>query len=468
MSATTVTEQLAAAAAAIRYERLPAEVVDHAKWLIIDAFACAIGAFRSDSGVVARRVAHELGGPQEATLIGERTRVSCAAAIMANQTMIRYLDYNDVIALPRGPGVLIACHPSGALPVALALAEREGASGAQLIEALVAGYEVAGRMLDAFPTSLELRGFHHGCVLPYAAAAMSAKLLHLDEPMTVHAMGIAGSLAVALDILDAEGEDYTMTKNLADGLLAERGVLGALLARQGFTAPSRVIEGNKGLAQVMFGDAASIDMPAERDRYWISDTRIKSLCAEGTTHGALAGIASIVERERLTPEDIVAIRIRSNQRTVRHTGDPTKRYPRNKETADHSTYYLAAIAVLEGRITPRSFSPAKYADPLVHSLIAKVSMEHGAEFDHNSPSAEVTIVTHDGRACRQRVDGATLKGMPQNPMNADDIRAKFHECAEGLLPSARVERFVDVATGLDTLADPGVLFDLAVVAGERS
>lgn len=465
MADTTVTQQLSAAADAIRYDDLPAEVIDHAKWLIVDAFACAIGAYNSDSAAVARQVAGEMGGPEEATLIGERTRVSCSAAIMANQTMIRYLDYNDVIALPRGPGVLVACHPSGALPVVLAVGERERATGAEVIEALVAGYEVAGRMLDAFPTSLELRGFHHGCVLPYASAAMSAKLLGLDREMSVNAMGIAGSLAVALDILDAEGEDYTMTKNIADGLLAERGVLGAMLARRGFTAPARVVEGNKGLAHVMFGDPSGYRVAAERERYWISDTRIKSLCAEGTTHGGLTGIARIVDREKLEPGDIASIRIRSNKRTVYHTGDPTKKYPANKETADHSAYYLAAMAVLEGRITPRSFSPEKYEDPVVRSLIDKVTLEHGPEYDHNSPSAEVVITTSDGRSLRERVDGSELKGMPQNPMSARDIREKFYECSEGLLSSDRVDRFVDTAMDLDRLADVRALFELVEIGG---
>src|SRR5690606_18106101 len=117
--------------------------------------------------------------------------------------------------------------------------------------AMVAGYEITGRLLAGFRISLEVRGFHHGSTLVYSAVAMSGKLLGLTEEQIAQGMGLAGSLTVGLDILDAEGEEYTMTKNLADGMISERGYTASLLAQAGFTGPLRIVEGSKGFAQVV-------------------------------------------------------------------------------------------------------------------------------------------------------------------------------------------------------------------------
>ena len=100
-----------------------------AKRLIIDALACGIGGYRSPTGRAALKYATKVSQSPEATLIGSGERVSASAAIIANQAMWRYLDYNDDLPIPIGPGDLVAAHPSGALPVALAVAEKTNASG---------------------------------------------------------------------------------------------------------------------------------------------------------------------------------------------------------------------------------------------------------------------------------------------------------------------------------------------------
>src|SRR5690606_21957431 len=111
------------------------------------------------------------------------------------------------------PGVIISTHPSGSIPVALAVAEMYGRSGKALISSIVAGYEVIGLLLNGMRTSLEGRGFHNGCVHAYGGAAMAGLLLNLSPDQLCQAMAIAGSLSLGLDILDAEGEEYTMAKN---------------------------------------------------------------------------------------------------------------------------------------------------------------------------------------------------------------------------------------------------------------
>jgi 2-methylcitrate dehydratase len=448
----TITQQLADIALGFQYDTIPAEARDVSKRLIVDALACGIGGYHSETGRIVRDFAAEYGPRPEASLIGTNLRVSCSAAIIANQAMLRYLDYNDDLPIAVGPGNLVAAHPSGALPVAFAVAERVGASGAQLIETMVAGYEVIGRLLAGFKTSLEVRGVHHGSVLPYAGCAMAGRLLGLKSSEIAHAMGIAGSLTVGLDILDAEGEEYTMTKNLADGMLSERGYAAAQMAKRGLTGPERIIEGHKGFAEVLLGGTNMFVWAAERrGEPWILNAVIKGMCAEATTHGHLQATTSLVREHKLVPEDIALISIRTNQRSVYHTGDPVKKYPRNKETADHSAYFLTAMAVIQGKITPRIYAQANFTDPTVIGLIEKIALVHGPEYDAIVPAAEVTIELRNGSRLVRRVDKDDLVGEPTNRMSDARLRAKFVECTEGIMTPSEVDRIIEQCLSLEKL-----------------
>ncbi|MSO93347.1 MAG: MmgE/PrpD family protein [Rhodospirillales bacterium] len=445
----SVTKNLAEVALDLNFERIPGEAVEQAKLLIADTLACAIGGYDSKTGRICRETAKEISGPPEATIIGETTKVSCSAAVLANEPMIRYLDYNDDMSIALAPGDIAAAHPSDALPVAFAVGEKLGASGKDVIAAMVAGYEVIGRLLEGYATSLEVANFHHGTALPYGACAMAGRLMGLDAEQISMAMGIAGSFTVALNILDAEGEEYVMTKNLVDGCLAERGLLAAILAKKGLTGPSRIIEGNKGFAHAIFGAPDKFKLKPAGNRLWVLTTTVKGMCAEAYTHGHIRATTHLVKQYGIKPEQIESITIRTNKRTCFHTGDPVKKYPKNKETADHSSYFLTAMAVLEGAVTPRIYKDENYSDPRVIALIDRTTLEHGPEFDAIVPAAEAIITTKDGKRYRKRVEREDLKGDPRNRMNANDIRTKFVECAGEAMPVEQIDRIMDACMALD-------------------
>ena len=121
-----------------------------------------------------------------------------SSAIIANETMVRYLDFNDVLYFPKSPGKIAGAHPSDALPVALAVGECQHSSGKEVIGAMVAAYETIGTMTDAFAEGLTPMGFHHGSVMPFAGAVIAGKLIKLNVEQMTHAMGIGASAAVGL------------------------------------------------------------------------------------------------------------------------------------------------------------------------------------------------------------------------------------------------------------------------------
>jgi 2-methylcitrate dehydratase len=460
MAELSVTQKLARLAMSTSYDAISPEARDMAKRLIIDALACGVGGYKSATGRAAHAYAKRFAEPGEATLIGSGVRVPCSTAIIANQAMIRYLDYNDDLPIPIGPGDLVAAHPSGSLPVALTLAEARKVTGRALLEAMVAGYEVTGRLLAGFKVSLEVRGAHHGSTLLYSAVAMAGRLLGLSSDQIAHGMGIGGSISIGLDILDAEGEEYTMAKNLADGMISERGYTAALLAASGFTGPLRIIEGNKGFAQVVLGGHHMFGWPNE-GREWILNTVIKALPAEATTHGHVTATCRLVREHHLTPDMIERIVVRTNKRTVHHTGDPVKKYPQNKETADHSSYFLTAMAVLEGAITPKIYIEHNFTDPRVRAIIDKVDLEYGPEFDDIIPAGQVTMHLKDGRSVTKRIERHDLAGEPSNRMTDAALRAKFLECAAGVLPDARADQIIETCLTLEKLDDVSPLMPMA-------
>ena len=464
----TIATKLAAAALRFDASTLSDDVRDVAKRLIIDALACALGGYASPTGRAVREYAARSGGSAQCTLIGSLERAAISPTIIANQAMLRYLDLNDAMMAAIGPGIMAGLHPSGSLPVAMAVCEANGKTGLDLIASLVAGYEVMGLLLRGLRMSLEARGFHNGCLHAYGGAAVAGYLLGVSREQLAHAMGIAGSLSVGLDILDAEGEEYTMTKNLADGMIAERGYVAVELARCGMTGPIGIIEGNKGFARALLGGAETFVWEHnDDDPPCILQTFVKGMCADATTHGHLRATLGLVIDHDIAPEAISGITIRTSSRAVHHTGDPVKRYPRNKESADHSSHFLTAMAVLAREITPSIFSEANYSDPRVRTLIDKTTLEHGPEFDAEIPAAEVTIQLHDGRELIRRVDRSSLAGDPRARLTDAALKAKFVECAGDLITADQIDRIVQTGLDLEHVPDIGTLIALTKVNGEQ-
>jgi 2-methylcitrate dehydratase len=452
----TMTRTLAEEAVAFSYDALAPEVRHQAKRHILDTLACAVGAFDTDSCVAAREVAKELTPLPQSTLIGETQKVGLSSAIIANETMIRYLDFNDVLYFAKSPGKIGGAHPSDALAAVFAVAEWQKSSGRQIIEATVAGYQTIARIVDGLAEGLSPVGFHNGTVMPYGGAVIAGKLLHMNAEQITHAMGIGGSTAIGLGVNDAEGEEYNNTKNMADGFMVERGVLGAILARRGVTGPERILEGNKGFAHSVLRGIGNFTLKPAPNEPYIMQARTKFFPTESTIQGHLSALSELVIEHNLTADDIAGVTVRTNKRAIEHNGDPAKKYPNNKETADHSAYFMTALCIVgQGRVTPFSFNDAAYRDATIRRLTDLVVLKHVAEYDPIPPAAEVEIRLSSGKILKRRVDHP--KGNAGNKMTDDDLRDKFIDCANGRLKDSQIDRIVETCFALESLDDVGTL-----------
>src|SRR5258706_2152123 len=232
----TIAQDIARWLEEMRYEELRANVVARAKRVILDTLGCALGAMDAEPVRLARRVVALQGGNGQATVIGVGGKVSCDQAAFLNGMALRYLDYNDYIALGRPHHASINVAP------ALAVAEMQGASGKDLLLAFVAGYELEVRLRDAIAAKEQEGWDGTSIVAQYASAATAGKLLRLDTAKLANALAIAGSNANTLGEV-RRGAEMTPAKGSAEPMAVRNGVFAALLAREGLTYPLTMLDG---------------------------------------------------------------------------------------------------------------------------------------------------------------------------------------------------------------------------------
>ena len=443
------------------FQDMSDEEIHAVKRALLDMLACAIGGYPSDSSKIIRNLIEEQGGKQEATVIGSGTKVPCANAAFANGTMVRYLDYNDTYWRMSGK-FRFGVHPNEFIPATLAVGERQHSSGKEIITSIMLSYDLAARFIDATSRlPLDNRGWHYSTIAGFVVPLYVGKLLKLSQEQLIHALGIAGVHSATLGIIDASGELYNMTKNIGLPQIAHNGIMAALLAQQGFTGPGRVIEGNRGfVSTIMGGDYDLKILTTPREQAAILQTDIKGLAAEHTTQGALNAVLKLVKDHDLLPDQIASIQIEATTRTAEHTGDPAKRHPQDKETADHSLYYLVAVAIIDGVVGPGQYTEDKLKSPQIHSLIDKITVEANPELDAFVQAGIAHIDTTDGRTLSCRVDYP--KGNHCNPLTDEELAEKFRGVTLPLFGEEQTQRIVDCVYRLERLDDIAELNSLTV------
>jgi 2-methylcitrate dehydratase PrpD len=178
-----------------KFEDLPAEVVTHAKKIVMDNISCGLGGRKTLEGDVLVNIAKEMGGKPQATIIGDATRVSCEQAAQVNRVITNMLDYDDDCLNPN-----IGHMSSLLVPVALAIGEYANVSGKDLITALVLGYEVINRLREAVDPSEEafLKTFEKidFSGLAFGATTVAGRLLGLNAEQMTNAYGLTGYVRI--------------------------------------------------------------------------------------------------------------------------------------------------------------------------------------------------------------------------------------------------------------------------------
>ena len=455
-------ERLSRYGQSLGYDDLPSAVVDEVKRRVLDSLGCALGAWNALPCRIARRIAQSVNVTSGATLWGTNHRTLPDLATFANGALVRHLDFNDTY-LAKEPA-----HPSDNIAAILAVGETSHASGKRVIQAIALAYEVQCRLCDA--AALRPRGWDHVTYGPFSSALAAAKTMKLSDTQTLQAINLAGVANIALR--QTRVGDLSMWKACAFSNAARNGVFAAMLAQRGMTGPSPIFEGEKGFMKLVSGP---LELPlfggekglSEPSTFKILDTYIKQYPVE--YHAQTAVEAALAVREDMRKAEgvdavagITDVEIGSYDVAIEIIGrDPEKWKPRTRETADHSFPYCVAVALLDGRVTVRSFEAKRLTDPILHALILKVRVVPQPEFADCYPQAmptRLTVRTNMGKEYVKQVDYPL--GHPKNPMSDHEIEDKFRRLAVGKFDRDRMKNVIDVVWKLDQLKDISSLMPL--------
>jgi 2-methylcitrate dehydratase PrpD len=433
----TIAEILADFTSSLEFSKVPDEVRDRAKMRILDFLGVALAGSVIASSRIMTDVIMELGGKPESTVIGQKEKVACTNAALANGTMAHASDYDDDHRSS-------TMHPGSAVvPAALAMAEREGCGGVRLIEAVLAGYEVACRVGDAFLGTQYDEGFHPtGTCGVFASAAAAAKIIGLPPKETVWAFGIAGAQAAGLEEWKADG---SWTKRMHPGKAAQSGILAVLLAQRGYTGPATIFEGKygflNGFSYNRTYDTSKI-IQGLGEKYRGHDTAFKPYPCCRFLHQIIDGVLEIVKEQDIQPEAVKEIRVRTFKVAIDTLMKPEERRyrPQNVVDAQFSIPFTVGAAVARRRVTLQEFTDEAIKDRVILGVAAKVKGEEDPECTKGYPEKFPTIIEMDlteGRTVSRYVDipsgDPSKKEYESDPSRFnDDLISKIRQLIGGV------------------------------------
>ena len=408
----------------------PPEVRQVTRRYLLDWLGSALAGGELRPPTIARELVASLGGHPQATVLGDGTRTSAPLAAFANAAAAHVLEMDDLDrASISHPGAPI-------IAAALAGAEREGADGDALLDAIAIGYEVSIRVGEALgPTHYE-HWHTTGTAGTLGAAAAASRLAGLDAATVLQALGSAGTMTAGLWEFLADG---AMSKQLHPAKAAHDGLLAALLATRGFTAASRIIEGAKGLLAAMSSapdaERLTAGLVATGEGAWrIHGVSFKVHASCRHTHSAVDAALRLRQQHAIEPAAIerVDVRLYSQALGLLEGMQPTTPY-----AAKFSLPFCVAAALVHGDLAPERFSDASIREPEVLALTDRVQFTTDPDLDRLYPTAWpaiVAITTRSGARWEQRVDHPA--GDPESGIAEDDIAAKFVALTAPLLGDA--------------------------------
>jgi 2-methylcitrate dehydratase PrpD len=451
-----LSSELARWASSIRFDDLPRDVVDATKLRVMDVVGLALAGAETEFGRSTRAAALAMSPTGPCRILGCADRVGVATAAFVNGAYSQALEFDDT------HNESIVHMSSPAVAAALALADYAPVSGKDLITAIAIGNEISCRVGSVSSGELHKRGFHPtGLFAAFGAAYLASKLLGLDAQATARSAGIVGSFAAGLLECWVDG---TLTKFLHPGWAAQSGITAAFLARAGVTGPAQVFEGRWGLFASHVQDASAhrdfrrID--AELGTHWESrNSSFKPFPAAHVIHPYIDAVLRLLREHAIAPDQIESVDCPVAGFIVTIVCEPTREKftPASDSHGRVSLQYTLAEALYCGVLGKSAYRGENLRNPEILALARKV--RYHVDPDYPGPGrfkGAVKITLNDGRVF-EHVEEYN-RGSAENPMRADELRAKFDENAAGFLAPEQRERLVEQIQRLELLPDASALF----------
>lgn len=414
-------------------EAVPAGVRSQAKLCILDTMGCVASGSDEEDAMAALRVERETSLLGEASVVCSDIKLSAEAATRVNAFMGDIFELND----------FIGGHASiGNVTAAVALAEAVGASGKELLEAVIAGIEVTARVYSGFYAKMkpytEVGMVPIGIPASFGAAAAAARLLKLDERGTIQALAIAGALAGWNPAEVFFGEGGSIKPMVLGAQPGSTGILAARYARAGLSGPPGILESKVGYF-------ATVSRGVDRDavlghRWYLAEPRRKlhSCCAY--IHSMVESMGSL-RRAGGAIADAAEIRISVPAYLIPAVSK--ERAPQNATETRFNARYCAALAAVEAdtiRIEHSRDFRAYLARPDITDTMARIRIVPDPALTHFFQS-RVTLLDRRGTATG-RAECQAPKGAPANPMSDADVTDKFRDLASPHMGQSALEEYI--------------------------
>ena len=454
------TKHIAQFVSELNYDKIPAEVRQRIKLLILDSIGCGIyGAIKEHSQIATKGITL-VDNSQNCGVWGTKLRVSAPNAALLNGTFVQGFELDDI-------------HRKGAmhvgsttLPAIVALSEvRTGMTGKNFLTAAVAGYEIGPRVgMTMGPFHLG-QGWHSGATVgAFAGAAASASALGLNEAQTIDALGIAGTFAGGIMAV----QYGSMVKRMNHGRSAQNGLTAAMLASVGYTGIKNVFESEYGGFCTTFS----------REREWIKweeltkglgtnwETMMDSLkfySAAASNHTTLDAIRIMRDKKPFTADEVEKIVVHGSQVTKDHVF--WKYEPSGSTNMQFCMPYIVATLLLEGDFFVDQCVDEKMADPdrIRHSQKVEFIAEPEITKMGLRYYVRVEIFLKDGTHMEETVEAQ--RGSETKFATEAQVVEKFMKLGKHVFPMPQVEAIRDTILGLEKLDDARKLAQLLVLAG---
>lgn len=444
------------------YDNLPPNVAHYVKRNILNNLGCVLGGKGVKSSDVVVEVVSELGGKPESSVLGYKMKTSCANAAFANAIVGYALEMNDDHRLgTQHPVIAIA-------PTVMALGERKGARGKEIIVAQALGSELSIRVGETFLGFMYDQGFHPtGTCATFGATAAAGKILGLSKDEIVNAFGIAGSAAAGMSTVTIGSGVWT--KRFQGGHPAMSGIIAALLGQKGFKGSAQIFEGVKGKGGFVKSHSFQnkydlTKITNQLGKKWeLLDTSVK-------VHACCAYLAPVVDsaleiasKYDVSPEDVQEVKVKVCQQLIDTLMFPEERKyaPRDVVDAQFSIPYGVGVAICRRLASPAEFTDEVIKDPQILAVASKVKAELDPVAEERYPDdklATVVVKTKDGKEYSALTEYP--RGDVENPVSDAELEQKFRMLTKKALSDKEATQVIDLVWKLEEMEDINRLIEL--------
>jgi 2-methylcitrate dehydratase PrpD len=454
-----ISAELAKNIARTPFEVFDRRTVEKAKNRIMDAAGCAVAGTKASGCSMLLDLLREWGGAEQSTILGIGAKFPVHCAAMMNAVLCRSYDFEPTGALVQGKST--PAHITGTtVPAALAVGEMAGASGKDILTALILGDDVASRVAAASQLNIDSGWDSTGTVNAFGTVAIAGRLMGLTEGQIVNALGIALNQlgGTFLNIFD-----YTHTFKLPQGLAAQNGIFAAALAKKGFTAAKEPLTGKNGYFSLYCKNSRVEILEEDLGKIFCAGDTFKPYPCCRSNQAAVECTLMLASAHDLKPEDVkeMVVTITPTAKDFA-VGQPFRIGDVPQINGAFSIEYTVAAALLRRGLRLEHFTDDAVRDPSIPNIIRKIRLD--PSLPKEKPlGAIVRIVTVAGDQYQAGVD------MPKGsdtltPLSQDEKREKFlnNVAWSGTVPADKAKEALELFERLEEVDNIRKVIELLV------